>query len=84
MTIFGIRIMSETDYQHETAVARNLLAFAENVAEHWKAKYYYAKARAVVAEQFQRKTIITARPKGGRVGVELEVGIQSETEIREL
>jgi hypothetical protein len=83
MTIFGIRIMRERTYQAEHEYTVRLLTEAEKQIDAWKAKYYYANARAIVAEQFQRKTVINVRPKGVRVGIELEVGHKSETEIRE-
>jgi hypothetical protein len=85
MTIFGLRIMRERIYQLESATAEELLKIAVEECETWKAKYFYAKARAVVAEQFQRNTILTVKPvaMGVDSGVRIEVGHKSETEIRE-
>lgn len=89
MTIFGVRIVFEKTYQADldrTVTECNQLLTASNEQlEFWKAKYYYAKARAVVAEQFQQKTTITVKPvaMGVDSGVQIEVGHKSETEIRE-
>lgn len=85
MTIFGIRIMTERAYQADSATAERLLEIAVEEVDTWKAKYFYAKARAVVAEQFERKTTITVKPvaMGVDSGVRIEVGHKTETEIRE-
>lgn len=85
MTIFGIRIMRESTFREYEAHCVRLMEIAEKDIETLKAKYQYAKARAIVAEQFQRKTIITVKPvaMGVDSGVRIEVGQRSETEIRE-
>lgn len=85
MTICGIRIMFESSHRVRVEAINGALAASRDQTEFWKAKYYYAKARAVVAEQFHRKTIITVKPvaMGVDSGVSIEVGHASETEIRE-
>jgi hypothetical protein len=82
--IFGLRILTERGFNRAgeamaTEYAKMLRRDREESNEQlefWKAKYYYAKARAIVAEQFPRKTLITVKPvaMGVDSGVRIEVG----------
>ncbi len=85
MTIFGIRIMRERVFREYEAHCGRLIEGAEKDIETLKAKYQYAKARAIVAEQFHRKMELRVWPvaKGVDSGVRIEVGVRPDTEIRE-
>jgi hypothetical protein len=78
--IFGLRILTERGFNRAAeamaAECAKMLKESNDQLEFWKAKYYYAKARAIVAEQFPRKTIITVKPvaMGVDSGVRIEVG----------
>lgn len=93
INLFGLILTTSGQRKAELEAVREctidecnqLLVASNEQLEFWKAKYYYAKARACVAEQFQRKTTIIVKPvaMGVDSGVRIEVGHASETEIRE-
>lgn len=83
MTFFGwTLIRTRTLDTIDAAIAGVDARHAEEL-DHWKAKYYYAKARALVAERFRNPTI-TVRPRMVHdfetetiiKSVEVEVGIR--------
>lgn len=75
MTIFGVRIMFEIDYQLALGLAADREATERRKElEFWKAKYYYAKARALVAEEFPHKMTVLVRPRENGADVEVTRG----------
>lgn len=89
MEIFGLVITTRGQAQAELASFQKIIDAARAASvreiEYWKEEYRHARARAIVAEQFQRKTQITVKPvaMGVDSGVRIEVGLKSDTEIRE-
>lgn len=76
MTFFGFVIVRRSTI----GTLGELLAQAAKERDMWQAKYFYAKARALVAERFRNPTI-TVEPVRccdhcGKMGVIVEVGIK--------
>ena len=77
MTLFGWTLIRVGDLiEADTAVEKMVDAHREEL-DFWKAKYFYAKARAIVAERFRNPVIsVRAHPFPDHYGVEIEVGIR--------
>lgn len=81
MKIFGLIILRDRDLAMIEKTMDDALSQAGEQVDYWKAKYYYAKARALVAERFRNPTI-TVKPvaMGVDSGVHVEVGIRPPEE----